>query len=204
MRIALAIAVLFSGLISAFAADLPIKAPPGPMPAYDWSGSYTGLNAGFSDAFNSGAHYDQPYGSPFVPISPSGLLVGGQAGYNWQSGITVFGIETDIQYRNASDSSQFLFPRDSGVIGQPFGSVEHDTTRFSTNKKWFGTLRGRIGITTGPVLYYATGGLAYGSVRHFYGEGVNSGGDLQRSVSASSTKLGWTVGTGAEMKLRGN
>jgi len=29
---------------------------------------------------------------------------------------------------------------------------------------WFGTVRGRFGYTMGPVLVYATGGLAYGEV----------------------------------------
>jgi len=29
---------------------------------------------------------------------------------------------------------------------------------------WFGTLRGRLGYVAGPVLFYATGGLAYGEV----------------------------------------
>ncbi|KQW22526.1 hypothetical protein ASC80_03855 [Afipia sp. Root123D2] len=55
-------------------------------------------------------HYSQIYGSSFVPISPSGLLIGGQAGYNWQSGMTVFGIEADIQYRKTANGSRLLFP----------------------------------------------------------------------------------------------
>lgn len=201
-QIVLATALLATGSISAFAADLSIKAPPvATTPVYNWSGFYAGLNAGFSGSTDSGVQYSQPYASPLVPLSSSGLLIGGQAGYNWQSGNTVFGIETDIQYRNASDRSQFVFPGPPGTI---FGSVSGDTTYFRSEQNWFGTLRGRLGLSTGPVLYYATGGLAYGEAKHFYGEGASPYDDINRSVSSRSIKMGWTAGAGAEMKLWGN
>ena len=30
---------------------------------------------------------------------------------------------------------------------------------------WFGTVRGRLGYSVGSTLFYATGGLAYGSIK---------------------------------------
>lgn len=202
--IALATALFAASSISTSAADLPVGSPLIATPVSNWSGFYAGLNAGFGGLADSGAHYSQPYGSPFVPISQSGLLIGGQAGYNWQSGIIVIGIETDIQYRNTSNDSRFLFPNELGLAGQPFGSEADDATRFSSGQKWFGTLRGRVGVTADSVLYYTTGGLAYGEVKHAYSEAIYPGQIINRSISASAAKVGWTVGAGAEAKLWGN
>ena len=36
--------------------------------------------------------------------NPSGLLGGGQVGFNWQSGQFVYGAETDIQASGANDT----------------------------------------------------------------------------------------------------
>ena len=66
-----------------------------------------------------------------------------QVGYNWQSGQFVFGVETDAQLTGADDSSGGL--------------------KFSI--PWFGTLRGRAGVAVNNMLFYGTGGLAYGSGR---------------------------------------
>ncbi len=83
---ALAIAVLTG---HAQAADIgygqPQYAPPPPPVAYRWMGPYFGANVGYlwGDVDNSGAQ-------------PSGLAGGIQAGYNWQNGIFVFGVEGDI------------------------------------------------------------------------------------------------------------
>lgn len=203
-QIALAAALFATSSISVFAADLPFRAPPIATSAYNWSGFYAGVNAGFSGTADAGARYSQPYGSAFVPISQSGLLIGGQAGYNWQSGDTVFGIETDFQYRNANGDGRFFFPTNPPIVGQPFGSDSDDRVNFSSEQNWLGTLRGRVGLTSGPVLYYATGGLAYGDVKHAYGEAIYPGDVINRSASGHATKVGWTVGAGAEMKLWGN
>jgi outer membrane immunogenic protein len=203
-RIVLAVALLIGNSVSGSATDLLVNTPSVAVSAYNWSGFYAGLNAGFSGISDSDVRYDQLYNSPRVPISQSGLLIGGQAGFNWQSGITVFGIETDIQYRNASDGRRFLFPTELGIAGQPFGSGADDTTYFNSKQNWLGTLRGRVGLTTGPVLYYATGGLAYGEVKYAYGEAVYPGQIINRSISDSMIKVGWTVGAGVEMKLSRN
>lgn len=203
-RIALIIALFASDPASALEAGGLVKASPAAEPAYDWSGFYAGLNAGLSATPHSGVHYNQLYNSPFVPISQPGLLIGGQAGYNWQSGIAVFGIETDIQYRNAGNGHPFLFPTEFGILGQPFGSSEDDTTHFNSGQNWLGSLRGRVGLTTGPALFYVTGGLAYGEVKHSYGEAVYPGQTINRSISDSTVKTGWTVGGGVEIKLSRN
>jgi outer membrane immunogenic protein len=74
----------------------------------------------------------------------------------------------------------------------------------STSLPWFGTVRGRIGATSeptpwGPIFFYITGGLAYGQVDASYTEGIVGG--LTNTVSANSTRLGWTFGGGGEARI---
>jgi outer membrane immunogenic protein len=122
---------------AAVAADLPRgPAPYYSAPAmsglYNWSGPYAGLNIGYEwgKVTNTAGE-------------PSGLMGGGQLGYNWQSGQFVFGAETDIQFSGANDTFapwKFANP-------------------------WFGTLRGRVGYAFNNILVYGTLGLAYGELK---------------------------------------
>src|SRR5690349_5126862 len=114
-------ASLLAGLAAAFvsstalAADLWTKAPPVPL----WAGFYAGLNAGGSWATVE---------TPFSSSNLSGLVGGGQLGYNWQADQVVFGIEADFQGSTQSTSN-------SGVIaGVPF--------TVGQKLPWFATFRG--------------------------------------------------------------
>ena len=123
--------VMLSG--QAQAADIGYRqyAPP-PAPVPRWTGPYFGANVGYAwgDVTNSGT-------------SPSGVAGGLQAGYSWQSGPLVFGVEGDLQASGADDT---------------FAS-------WKFSNPWFGTARGRIGYALNNILLYATGGLAFGSVK---------------------------------------
>ncbi len=103
-----------------------------PLNAYSWAGPYLGANFGYN------------WGSvSFVPAKPSGISGGVQAGYNWQSGPLVFGVEGDLQANSANDT----------FAGWKFSNP------------WFGTVRGRVGYAFDNVLLYGTGGLAFGTLR---------------------------------------
>ena len=104
-----------------------------------------------------------------TPNRPTGFNGGAQIGYNWQYGQLVYGLETDIQLSGADDT-----------VG---------TSKFSNS--WFGTARGRGGVTFNNVLLYATAGLAYGGLR---GEVISGGTEYK-------TLAGWTVGAGLEVGL---
>jgi outer membrane immunogenic protein len=96
---------------------------------------------------------------------PDGFLGGVQGGYNWQSGPVVYGIEGDIQVNGADDTF----------------------APWKFSNPWFGTVRGRIGYAMSNVMFYGTGGLAFGELR-----GETFG------LSESHTTAGWTAGVGAE------
>jgi outer membrane immunogenic protein len=119
---------------TAAAADVaqPYLTAAAPIRAYSWTGPYLGVNVGYQWGYVTagGTH-------------PTGAAGGGQAGYNWQSGQFVFGIEADLQGSSAEDTFA------SWKFGNP----------------WFGTARGRIGFALNQVLLYGTLGLAFGSLR---------------------------------------
>ena len=124
-------------------------------------------------------------------------------GYNWQRCCSpfVFGIETDFNYLDTSPTGLDIEP----------GPVATETASLESNINWFGTLRGRAGyVVHDHLLLYATGGLAYARVHHTLS--IENVGVAQSpftnfgNVSASSdkTKVGWTVGGGAELLHHSN
>jgi outer membrane immunogenic protein len=189
-RIFLASAALIVTAASAQAADMAAKAPyyKAPMVAvYNWTGFYIGVNAGGGVARDRTGH---SFTNDSLYQAPQGGFGGGQIGYNWQAdsllGPIVYGIEADIQGAGLSDG----YPNVVGFTGT--------NAAYSTKTDWFGTVRGRIGLNSGPVLSYFTGGYAYGNVKTSITEpGV-------AAFSNNRTQGGWTVGSGVEAALGGN
>ncbi len=192
-RLAAVIAAAAFSAAPAFAADLPMKAPAMKAPlaaVYDWTGFYFGVNAGVG----IGRDLTQWSLGPFTPTSyltPFGAIGGAQMGYNWQAGNWVFGLEADIQGAGLRDDRTCTFFCTSAGL---FAS-------FDQKLDWFGTARGRVGLATGPVLSYFTGGFAYGGVKTSVTDDI---GALPGSASISETRTGWTFGSGVEAALGGN
>ena len=190
-----------TAITSAHAADLAArpytKAPPYVASIYDWTGFYFGVNAGvglgrdrITHGFGAAAFNDSVY------AGPQGVAGGGQIGYNWQSnssflglGPIVYGIEADIQGSDMRDARSQL------------ASVGGITTNYNQRLDYFGTVRGRIGLTTGPVLSYVTGGYAYGSVKT---DVIQTGGGLTATTQLDNMRSGYVLGSGVEAALGGN
>src|SRR4051794_41050235 len=181
---------------------MAVKAPYLKAPVamvYDWTGFYVGVNAGVG----IGRDYTRlaiPAGPTFEAsyLGPQGGLGGGQIGYNYQVpnsffGGLVFGVEADFQGTGMRDSYTCLItctlPGAGGIA-----------SRFSQQLDWFGTVRGRVGIATGPVLTYVTAGWAYGSVKTTLTETVGTTGVF----TSNQNRGGWVWGSGVEASLGGN
>jgi outer membrane immunogenic protein len=174
-RILLAtIGLLGLAATNAVAADLPrgmpTKAPAVFAPGYSWTGFYLGVNGG-------GA-FGRSDWNGFGDTDVSGGLVGVTAGYNWQSGQWVLGIEGDIDWANIKgDFTNAACP-----------------TGCETKIGWLGTARGRLGYAFDRVMPYITGGAAFGDVKATqFGVG-----------SVSDTNVGWTAGAGVEWAVMAN
>jgi outer membrane immunogenic protein len=175
--------VMISASTAAMAADL---APPVPV-AYDWTGFYIGLNAGA--AWNNSSIDITDIGAA-VPAAFVATIDGEQtvftggveAGYNWQMDSIVFGLETDFNYLGFHTDES----RSSGAA----------SANFDLKANWFGTFRGRLGFAADNMLFYGTGGLAYGNAK-VSGSIVDELGN-RLSGSDSNVNWGWTVGGGME------
>jgi outer membrane immunogenic protein len=191
----------------AHAADLrpmAMKAPPAPV-YYNWTGFHLGANLGYGWGSESHEIFDGNVFETAVTNHPDGVIGGGQMGYNWQFAPwfggtgTVLGIEADIQWSGQKSTSDEVFLDTRFAPVNVTGSVEDKL-------EWFGTVRGRAGIAFDRVLWYATGGWAFGE-RKLSGPLTSSivGGPIfSTTFSDSNSVSGWTVGGGIEWAFADN
>jgi outer membrane immunogenic protein len=149
------------GLMSpAFGADLSpyVKAPVAALPIYDWSGFYVGVfgGGGFGSHNLNNALGPVGFANYTITYDSSGAIVGGEAGYNWQSGNIVLGVEGDGFWSGIKGSDRTQF--NAGTL--PIGSSD------ATNLRNGATLRARGGIAVDRLLLFFTGGWAYGNFTH--------------------------------------
>jgi outer membrane immunogenic protein len=185
-----------AGAASASAADLPVRAPETAPAIYSWTGFYTGLNAGGSwardDATYSGFNANATFTASANSTSMS-FIGGGQAGYNWQTGSLVFGIEGDAAWRHQTNTAN--------LVPDPVRPGDQVNT-FAT-QNWLATVRPRVGAAFGNALIYATGGWAVGEVDHGYQQIRVSTGQ-SHSGSDATTQSGWTIGGGIQWAFWNN
>jgi outer membrane immunogenic protein len=203
----------------AFAADMAVKAPPVPVPAYSWTGWYAGGNAG--GGWTRGKATYSPNDPASVLFFGSGndvlgdtlkssSAVGGlQLGYNYQLNRSwLVGFETDFDWTGMKVSS----------VTQYFGGLEFSSAQQRIDS--FGTVRGRLGyLPTDNLLAYVTGGFAYGRIERTASYAAANGGNIGVisggfslncasppttacfAGSSNNTAIGWTLGGGLEYAL---
>ena len=166
----LAFAGLFAGAASAADMRMPVKAAPVAAPMAIWSGFYLGAVGGYGSE-NSGGNN----AVAGIDVRIKGGFAGGTAGYNWQFGQWVIGLEGDAAWSGMKADATLL------------GVFVEDRVR-----SW-GTVRGRVGVAFDTVLLYATGGYAWMDNRIRGAIPV-----LAVNVSDSNFHHGWTAGAGVE------
>jgi opacity protein-like surface antigen len=196
----------------ALAADLPLKAPAPAVAAWGWSGFYIGGHGGYGWGHDAQTDPNDPFFFGKVPgfagftgFDPKGALGGVHAGFNWQSGAIVGGLEGDLSFTDIKGSS---FNAASALTTFSANSL---TAANSGAFDMLGSGRGRLGYLVSPnVLLYGTGGLAW---TRFVDNndsttlavnlppfapasiGINS------STSTPSWRFGWVAGLGVETRL---
>jgi outer membrane immunogenic protein len=168
-------------------------------PVYSWTGFYIGANAGYTGSRADVVTVLPTAGAVGAAIaaadSPSatgnGFTSGAQAGYNYQTGILVWGIEADINFFRTNASQ---------AINTAIGGIPV-TSNNSVNTDWMATVRPRIGVAVSRALFYATGGWAVTNAS--YNTSFTGGGVLE-TATASNTRSAWTVGGGLEYALLHN
>jgi outer membrane immunogenic protein len=182
------------------AADLRVRRAPPPPPApvavapfYNWTGFYVGGHIGWGNA-----EFESTLVDPFFPFvagtrfddnGSDGFLGGVQAGFNWQIGQWVIGLEGQVSWTDIG--------RD-GVVAVGTNTIVH-----STGIDYLATLAARFGVAFGNALIYAKGGAAFldwGSSISFAGPGA----PIVGSNSFGGTDSGWMVGAGLEYGFAAN
>jgi len=135
-------------------------------------------------------------GSGTSSANASSWVAGGHAGYNWQQGAAVFGFATDLQATQLRTSVNAPLTYPTGGIILPT-----DLANTTSLVDWYGTLRGQLGVASGPWLLYGTAGLAYG---HTSLSTLYRTAGLSLTGQISDVKTGWTAGAGFKYMMLPN
>jgi outer membrane immunogenic protein len=175
LRIRLIVLTIIAG---AMASTVPAAAQDGyapPPPGYYaglWQGWYAGVHLGYGESGPA-----------------DGFLGGVQAGYNWQKGALVYGLEADVSWADIGFSERVSACVDADCV----------TARVSGSIDWTATLRGRLGYLFQPgLLGYATAG--FGLVSGSASTSV-SGFGLSERFSFDDTEADFVYGVGIEGRL---
>ena len=173
-------------------------------PRVDWTGLYVGAHVGYGwgnwDVDLSGSSGAIHYNDHFVPSrgsldSGDGWLGGLQAGYNYQTGSLVLGLEADVSWTGMDASGRFT------TVAPNFTTWDIDS-----ELNVFGTVRTRLGFTTGSLLIYGTGGLAWGQTDT--SQATNwfppANPDVGGRTSGKTNHIGYAVGAGVEWMMSPN
>lgn len=187
VSLGIAVVCTVMSAISAHASDLPARSTqplyykaPSELP-FSWTGFYAGINGGY--AWGQSNWSDPAVGASSGNFNTSGGLVGGQLGYNWQTGSFVLGIETDADWMSVKGSTAGV----GGVCAADGGG------QCQTQQSWVGTTRARAGYAFGRWLPYVTGGVAYGNIQA-----------VQPTGTTTNTNVGWAAGGGLEYGIDRN
>lgn len=170
---------------AAMAGDLPTRKgvlPPAPVlpEYYSWTGFYAGGQIGYSWASDR---------TRFVALSGAlagvafdydtdGIVGGGHAGFNYQIGGFVLGVEGDVEGVDAK-----------GGFNDALGT-------FRVSRDWQASIRGRIGFAFDRFMIYGTGGAAFAEYNHRLSNPVTGA-----SENAETSRGGWTAGGGVSYAL---
>jgi opacity protein-like surface antigen len=188
--------------LTSYAADMPVKARPIVASAFDWSGVYAGVHAGYGGGMKD---WDPPAVGPAVGIGTDfvarGPLVGGQVGINKQLGSFVLGVELDGSWADIKGSQ-------THTRGGPLFNLSSNLNEASTIDGLL-TFAGRAGLAADRWFVYAKAGLTAAHEHHsFYRRlTIFAGGAAGTSVGTSAgdeTRVGPMLGFGTEYALTGN
>jgi len=145
-----------------------------------WNGPEIGIQGGYGFGTSSGS-MGLPPGIPYN-FSPSGGIAGGHAGYNFQFGQVVLGLEGDAEWADLRGTHVFT------GVGSMNSHLYDDAS-----------VRGKLGWSFGQILAYGTGGIAFGGVDTHYLNII--GGQF---MSSGGIRTGWTAGAGLMYAINQN
>ena len=208
-------------------AAMPTKAPTLAVAAVvtpSWSGFYLGGHGGVSWAKFQDNTFKDPLFAGFAMCGPcgkgafgaqsvgapqvSGALGGVQLGYNWQFAPRwIVGVEGDWTFSGIQDDRNVPLINGFNGVLPPGAAVAGSNLNFHTKINSLASIRGRLGVTSGSLLAYVTGGVAWADI-DFHASAVcgppscTPGGPFSGgTVAIRTTRTGWVVGSGLEWQI---
>jgi outer membrane immunogenic protein len=186
LKAAVAGILMVAGAAQASAADLNHYTAPAQAPtnivnyAFNWTGAYVGANLG-----SNWANIGLPTGITGNNGNSAALAGGLQAGYLWQTGQIVYGLEGDVDYNGNSKSFSYT----------------NGANTFSEREKldWSFGARGRLGYAFDRFLPFVSGGITFANLNSRL---TNTG--TGASDSNSRLRTGFQVGGGLEYAITNN
>jgi outer membrane immunogenic protein len=207
---------------AAYAADMPVKAPPpAPVvaPVVNWTGFYVGAQIGgasFDPSCSENIHdfngqpcanafgtdkVDSP-GTTSSSLSTASVIGGGKIGYDWQGLFgwdrVVVGVVGEFDWTGLRGNQQT-----TGF----FDGVPDGLGTATERIDWLASARGRVGWAFDNVLFYATGGVAWTRIKESasftcpFPTCATGGEPFGFSSSASTSKTGAVAGGGFEYRV---
>jgi outer membrane immunogenic protein len=191
---------------------------------FDWTGFYVGGHVGGASTPGNTTSTSGPLFPGFIILPPAapiitvvlglngtlngdsgantGLIAGGQIGYNWQRDNVVLGLEGDavrVGLPSSTGTATRFSPPFDQTVTVNFGGLD-----------WMASVRGRAGVTADNTLFYLTAGGAVAQIGGTTTTVVNGSGigipagTFTATSGGPTTAIGWTVGGGIEVALNDN
>jgi outer membrane immunogenic protein len=196
-KLLLAASALASLATGASAADLGVRRVEVPAaivaPVFNWTGFYVGVHSGFTsgstaftDTIRGGSGNSWNLTGDRFTATRGGIVLGGQAGYNYQINNIVLGLEGDLGYLGGSARRASALAADT--IGETRGGL-------------YATARARLGFAADRALFFVTAGV----IGVDTGARINDvGGGSTLTTNRAGFRAGWTVGAGVEYAVAQN
>jgi len=153
--------------------------------AHDWSGWHIGLSTGVGYGTSSavaedGGGFDNSAPDNRADVYPLGMPIAVLAGYDWQRGNLVFGLEGELGYLNTSGS--FWYPEGDDYFGR-------------ASYGFYGAASARLGYTFGNTLVFARAGYLVTDFSDGYGD-IDDEEDPGASIYSSEPLSAFVLGAG--------
>ncbi len=194
----------FSTFAALAIAALPVQAQT------NWAGPYVGGNVGAalgqsktqqSTVFSPTGYFASSSvpavnGAGSKKLSPDGVIGGLHAGYDWQFGSIVAGVIGEFGALALNESS-------GSTVTYPCCAPTNFTVKNKVSTDWFLSFRPRVGYAFGNLLPYLTGGVSLTNLRTNF-TFTDTFASASETANKTSTRVGWSVGTGIEYALNNN
>jgi outer membrane immunogenic protein len=167
----------------------PVAVAPSSAAAGDWSGFYAGGFAGLAYSLTDNTDYAE-----FLSLdAPDSEGVFGQigltAGYNWQRGSLVYGVEADVSTGGEAEQIANDGSSDGGT-----------SFLFASEANYIATIRGRAGLAVDDTVLFLSAGVSLSDLEH-RSLGSNETDGPFAIVTVDAPNLGLALGGGVEHRI---